>query len=89
MILNKSYFKLTKKTNSLFKDHRGYLIDITKSLKFKPIHFLITQSKKNVLRGMYYQTTKIQFLAALKKKNQSKIHNSSSYLWTTFKYGKN
>ena len=63
MILNKSYFKLTKKTNSLFKDRRGYLIDVTKSLNFKPIHFLITQSKKNVLRGMHYQTKKIQCLA--------------------------
>tara|TARA_B110000003_G_C16597124_1_gene514168 strand:+ start:913 stop:1428 length:516 start_codon:yes stop_codon:yes gene_type:complete len=60
MILNKSYFKVIKKTNSMFKDNRGYLIDVKKSLNFKPIHFLITYSKKNVLRGMHFQTKKIQ-----------------------------
>ena len=35
MILNKSYFKLKKKTNSMFKDNRGHLIDVKKSLNFK------------------------------------------------------
>ena len=60
MILNKSYFKVRKKTNSIFKDTRGHLIDVKKSLNFKPIHFLITYSKKNVLRGMHMQTTKTQ-----------------------------
>ena len=60
MILNKSYIKVKKKTKSIFKDRRGYLIDVKKSLNFTPIHFLITYSKKNVLRGMHYQISKIQ-----------------------------
>jgi dTDP-4-dehydrorhamnose 3,5-epimerase len=60
MILNKSYFKVKKKTISMFRDKRGYLIDVKKTLNFKPIHFLITNSKKNVLRGIHMQTTKLQ-----------------------------
>ncbi len=60
MILNKSYIKAKKKTKSIFKDNRGYLIDVKKSLNFKPIHFLITFSKKNVIRGMHYQVSKLQ-----------------------------
>ena len=70
MILNKSYFKQTKKTNSIFKDNRGYLIDVEKSLNFKPIHFLITRSKKKVLRGMHYQTKKIQHQAIFVAKGE-------------------
>ncbi len=60
MILNNSYTKVKKKTKSIFKDKRGYLIDIKKSLNFTPVHFLITYSKKNVLRGMHYQVSKVQ-----------------------------
>lgn len=60
MILNQSYFKTKKKKKSIFKDVRGHLIDVKKSLNFTPVHFLITYSKKNVLRGMHIQTKKIQ-----------------------------
>jgi dTDP-4-dehydrorhamnose 3,5-epimerase len=70
MILNKSYFKLRKKTNSMFKDNRGHLIDVKKSLNFKPIHFLITYSKKNVLRGMHIQTKKFQDQAIFVSKGE-------------------
>ncbi len=70
MILNKSYFKVIKKTNSIFKDNRGYLIDVKKSLNFKPIHFLITYSKKNVLRGMHVQTIKPQDQAVFVAKGE-------------------
>ena len=47
-----------------YKDNRGFLIEVVpKKIKKKFIYSIITQSKKNVLRGMHFN----------KKKNEEKL----------------
>ena len=42
-----------------YKDNRGFLIDVVpKKIKKKFTHSIITQSKKNVLRGMHFNKKK-------------------------------
>lgn len=54
-------FKIKKK---IFKDNRGYLLEIIpETLKKKFIYSILTESKKNVLRGMHFN----------KKKNEEKL----------------
>ena len=44
-----------------YKDNRGFLIEVVpKKIKKKFIYSIITQSKKNVLRGMHFNKKKIE-----------------------------
>ena len=56
--------KQTKFKSLSFKDNRGYLTEITpKKINKKFIYSILTNSNKNVLRGMHYN----------KKKNEEKL----------------
>ena len=51
--------KQTKFKSLLFKDKRGYLAEITpKKINKKFVYSILTNSNKNVLRGMHYNKKK-------------------------------
>lgn len=51
--------KQTKFKSLSFKDKRGYLAEITpKKINKKFIYSILTNSNKNVLRGMHYNKKK-------------------------------
>ena len=44
-----------------YKDNRGFLIEVVpKKIKKKFIYSIITESKKNVLRGMHFNKKKMR-----------------------------